>query len=214
MHVYCNQSWVDFNSAHWKYDHIEHSCLWNRNRIYADSNHGDFYRKFHFEKNKALVKTYITCSNNSKIYRMNKRGPIVIIEDDIDDQDILTDIFKELNYNNKLIFFADGEKALEYLTETDIEPFLVLSDLNMPKLNGMELREKIHNNEDLRLKSIPYLFFSTSAEQRHVIDAYSRSIQGFFVKPSNYDKLKKIIVKIVEYWQECESPNYIKNAQQ
>ena len=145
---------------------------------------------------------------------MNKHGPIVIIEDDIDDQEILSDIFKELDYNNKLIFFADSVQALEYLTDTDIEPFLVLSDINMPKLNGMELREKIHNNEDLRLKSIPYLFFSTSAEQKHVIDAYSRSIQGFFVKPNNIDKLKNVIVKIVEYWQECESPKYIKNAQQ
>jgi CheY-like chemotaxis protein len=145
---------------------------------------------------------------------MNKAGPIIIIEDDMDDQDILSDIFKELDYKNKLIFFGDSVKALEYLTDTDIEPFLVLSDINMPKLNGMELREKIHNNEDLRLKSIPYLFFSTNAEQQHVIDAYSRSIQGFFVKPSNYDKLKSVMIKIVEYWQECESPNYIKNAQQ
>jgi CheY-like chemotaxis protein len=145
---------------------------------------------------------------------MNKTGPIVIIEDDVDDQHILTEIFKELNYANKIIFFSDSVLALEYLTDTDIEPFLVLSDINMPKLNGMELRAKIHNNEDLRLKSIPYLFFSTSAEQQHVIDAYSRSIQGFFVKPSNYNKLKVTIVKIVEYWQECESPNYIKNAQQ
>ncbi|MCF2488037.1 response regulator [Dyadobacter sp. CY347] len=144
---------------------------------------------------------------------MNKKGPIVIIEDDMDDQDILSEIFKELNYENELVFFADGVQALEYLTHINIEPFLVLSDINMPKLNGMELYEKIHNNEDLRLKSIPYLFFSTSAEQKHVIEAYSRSIQGFFIKPGNYDRLKKMIVKIVEYWQECESPNYIKNAQ-
>lgn len=144
---------------------------------------------------------------------MNKRGPIIIIEDDMDDQYMLTEIFKELDYENELIFFEDGIQALEYLTDTDVEPFLVLSDINMPKLNGMELREKIHNNEDLRLKSIPYLFFSTSAEQKHVIDAYSRSIQGFFIKPVSYEKLKSIIVKIVEYWQDCESPNYIKNAQ-
>ena len=144
---------------------------------------------------------------------MNKSGPIIIIEDDIDDQDVLKDIFKELQYGNNVIFFGDSIKALEFLTDTEIEPFLVLSDINMPKLNGMELREKVHNNEDLRLKSIPYLFFSTSAEQRHVIDAYSRSIQGFFVKPNNYERLKEVIRKIVEYWQECESPNYIKNAQ-
>jgi len=145
---------------------------------------------------------------------MNKRGPIIIIEDDTDDQDILVEIFTELNYNNKLIFFKDSIQALEFLTNTEVEPFLVLSDINMPKLNGMELRAKVHNNEDLRLKSIPYLFFSTSAEQKHVIEAYSRSIQGFFVKPASYEKLKNTIIKIVEYWQECVSPNYIKNAQQ
>jgi DNA-binding NtrC family response regulator len=145
---------------------------------------------------------------------MNQDGPIIIIEDDLDDQDILTDIFKELDYGNEVIFFGDSLIALDYLTNTETEPFLVLSDINMPKLNGMELREKVHNNEDLRMKSIPYLFFSTSAEQNHVINAYSRSIQGFFIKPSNYDKLKSIITKIVEYWQECESPKYIKTAQQ
>ena len=145
---------------------------------------------------------------------MNKKGPIIIIEDDKDDLAILTDIFKELNYANELIFFEDSVEALEYLTATVVEPFLVISDINMPKLNGLELREKVHNNEDLRMKSIPYLFFTTSAEQSHVIEAYSRSIQGFFVKPNNYEKLKNIVIKIVDYWQECESPKYIRNAQQ
>ena len=80
----------------------------------------------------------------------------------------------------------------------------------MPRLSGMELREKIHENEDLRLKSIPYLFFSTSAEQQHVVDAYSKSIQGFFVKPSNYNEIKQIIKTIVSYWEACVSPNYVK----
>ena len=144
---------------------------------------------------------------------MNKTGPIIIIEDDLDDQDILADIFHDLGYKNEIIFFGDSLKALEFLTDMDVEPFIVLSDINMPKLNGMALREKVHNNEDLRMKSIPYIFFTTSAEQKHVINAYSRSIQGFFIKPDDYNKLKGIIRKIVEYWQECESPNYIKNAQ-
>ena len=144
---------------------------------------------------------------------MNKIEPIVVIEDHSDDQEILIDIFNELPYGNEIVFFGDGEQALEYLTNTMIEPFLILSDINMPKLNGMELREKVHNNEDLRLKSIPYLFFSTSAEQANVIDAYSRSIQGFFIKPPNVQKLKATISKIIDYWQECVSPNYIADAQ-
>lgn len=141
---------------------------------------------------------------------MNKGGPIIIIEDDLDDQEILTDVFKELNYKNEIIFFSEGEKALDYLTSTEVEPFIIFSDINMPKLNGIELREKIHQNEDLRLKSIPYLFFSTSAEQKHVVDAYSKSIQGFFVKPMDYKEIKEMIKIIVSYWETCVSPNYVK----
>jgi len=141
---------------------------------------------------------------------MNKSGPIIIIEDDLDDQEILSEVFHRLSYKNEIIFFGDGEQALEYLVDTDIEPFIIFSDINMPKLNGMELREKVHQNEDLRLKSIPYLFFSTVAEQENVIDAYSKSVQGFFIKPSKFDELMDIIKTIVEYWQKCVSPNYIR----
>ena len=141
---------------------------------------------------------------------MNKSGPIIVIEDDVDDREVLKDVFNDLNYSNDVIFFEDGEKALLYLEKETLEPFLILSDINMPRLNGMELKDKIQNNESLRLKCIPYLFFSTSANQQHVIDAYSKSVQGFFIKPNSMEKLVEIIKKIVGYWQECESPNYIR----
>jgi len=141
---------------------------------------------------------------------MNKSGPIIVIEDDPEDRDFLIEVFAELNFENKIIYFENGEIALAYLMKEPIEPFLILSDINMPKLNGLELKEKIQNNEDLRLKCIPYLFFTTSANQQQVIDAYSKSVQGFFVKPDSLKKLTTIIKKIVEYWQECESPHYIK----
>lgn len=144
---------------------------------------------------------------------MNKNGPIIIIEDDQDDLDVIAEILTELKVRNEFIFFSDGDKALEYLTTSAVEPFIIISDINMPKLNGMELREKVHNNENLRLKCIPYLFVTTVAEQKHVINAYSKSIQGFFIKPPDYDRLKKIINNIIEYWKECESPNYIKYVQ-
>jgi len=141
---------------------------------------------------------------------MNKTGPIIVIEDDLDDQEMLTEVFKELDQKNEIIFFSDGEKALSYLTDSAIEPFIIFSDINMPKLSGMELRHKIHENEDLRLKSIPYLFFSTSAEQAHVVDAYSKSVQGFFIKPTSFVELKATISTIVAYWSKCVSPNYIR----
>jgi CheY-like chemotaxis protein len=141
---------------------------------------------------------------------MNKKGPIVIIEDDEDDQLFLAETFKNLAYVNEIIFFKDGQDALNFLTDSIIEPFIILSDINMPKMNGLELRQMIHDNEDLRLKCIPYLYFTTTADQRHVVDAYSKSIQGFFIKPIGSSQMNQTIKKIVEYWQECISPNYVK----
>ena len=141
---------------------------------------------------------------------MNKNGAIIIVEDDTDDQEMFTEVFRELNYKNEIIFLNDGQEALTFLTKRSTEPFIVFSDINMPKLNGMELRQQIHENEDIRLKTIPYLFFTTSAAQEDVIAAYSKSIQGFFVKPSSFQELKSLVKVIVEYWQHCESPNYVK----
>jgi CheY-like chemotaxis protein len=141
---------------------------------------------------------------------MNKNGPIIIVEDDFDDQEMFSEVFEELGYKNEIVFFNDGQEALVYLTSKNTEPFIVFSDINMPKLNGIELRMQIHENEDIRLKTIPYLFFTTTAEQEAVVDAYSKSIQGFFIKPSNFQDLKSVLKVIIEYWLKCESPNYVK----
>ena len=138
---------------------------------------------------------------------MNKNGPVVVIEDDEDDQFFLEEIFKKLNYPNKVVFFKDGEEALSYLHKTDTIPFLILSDINMPRINGFELRAKIHTNEQLHVKCIPYLFFTTSATKQSVIDAYALSVQGFFVKPDKSADLENTIRKIMEYWKECIAPS-------
>lgn len=141
---------------------------------------------------------------------MNKSGPIIIIEDDQDDQLVLKMVFAELEYANEVVFFNDGETALDYLKDDNIYPFLILSDINMPKLDGFRLRDMVHTNESLSKKCIPYLFFTTTVNQKAVHDAYTMSAQGFFVKPTDYDVLVSTIRKIVEYWQECYAPNNYK----
>ena len=138
---------------------------------------------------------------------MKKDGPIIIVEDDLDDQDLLGEVFKELNYPNQIVFFNNGEDALQYLKSSDEPPFIILSDINMPKLNGFELREMIYNNEKLRLKCIPYLFFTTSARPEQVIDAYYKSVQGFFTKPNTFSEVVRVMRNIVEYWKDCNAPN-------
>jgi len=138
---------------------------------------------------------------------MNRNGPIVIIEDDSDDQEMLVDVFNKLNYSNKLIFFQESEEALDYLNRTDISPFLILSDINMPKLDGFALRNKIYTDAQLKLKCIPYLFFTTASSQKAVINAYSMSVQGFFVKQNSMGELEKTIQVIMDYWKRCVAPN-------
>jgi len=138
---------------------------------------------------------------------MNKNGEIIIIEDDEDDQFLLEEVFKTLNYSNKRIYFLDGISALDYLHETNSAPFLILSDINMPRLNGFELRNKLHTDAQLKLKCIPYLFFSTAVSQNYVIEAYSSSAQGFFVKQTSVDELAETIKVIMEYWKKCAAPN-------
>ena len=138
---------------------------------------------------------------------VNKNGPVIVIEDDADDQDFLTEIFQKLNYQNKVLFFFDGQEALDHISASDELPFLILSDINMPKLNGFALREKLKTDSKLSNKCIPYLFFSTALNQKAVIEAYSQSVQGFFVKPNSMTELEKTISAIMEYWRRCAAPN-------
>jgi|SRR5688572_32062799 len=138
---------------------------------------------------------------------VNKNGPIIIIEDDGDDQVVLTEIFERLNYPNKVLFFFDGQDALDFINTSSSSPFLILSDINMPKLDGFALREKLRTDEKLNIKCIPYLFFTTALNQQSVIDAYSLSVQGFFVKQNSMAELEKTIFAIMEYWRRCAAPN-------
>ena len=144
---------------------------------------------------------------NNQVSFLNQNGPIIIIEDDIDDQEMLTEVFQNLKYPNELIFFSDGEKALEFIYAGNVVPFIILSDINLPKLNGFELRQKLKTDANLALRCIPYLFFSTALNQKAVIDAYSLSVQGFFVKQNSMAELEKTISVIMEYWKRCAAPN-------
>ncbi|MCF2443401.1 response regulator [Dyadobacter sp. CY345] len=138
---------------------------------------------------------------------MDKNGTIIIIEDDEDDQFLLEDVFNQLGYPNQRMYFLDGLSALEYLYNSSDLPFIIISDINLPKLNGLELRRKIQEDAELNLKCIPYVYFTTALNQQAVIDAYSSSAQGFFVKPNGVDEIMETIKAIIEYWKKCASPN-------
>jgi CheY-like chemotaxis protein len=143
---------------------------------------------------------------------MKNMGPIMIIEDDMDDQELLEEIFSILDYPNPVIFFTDGNEALEYLLETNTPPVLIISDINMPKISGIEIREKINSNKKLQKLHIPYVFFTT-AQKATVASVCSLTDNGFFTKPNTMLEIQNTIKTIVEYWLGCYTPSlYIKQA--
>lgn len=138
---------------------------------------------------------------------MSKYGPIVIVEDDPDDQLIYKEIVESLHPKNEVTVFDNGEDVLHYLQSTREQPFIILSDINLPRMNGLELRRQIDANEALRKKSIPFVFLSTTDAGHIVEEAYNLTVQGFFVKAHSYAEIAHQLKCIFEYWKACRHPN-------
>src|SRR5687767_11454502 len=133
-------------------------------------------------------------------------GPILIVDDDDDDKQLLEDAWDELKYPNKLIFFKNGPDVLDYLMASEHQPFLILCDVNIPKMDGFELKEKILNNGETRYKSIPFVFWSSMISNAQIQRAYDLGVNGFFIKDSNFNGLKESLVDIVNYWAKSKVP--------
>ena len=138
---------------------------------------------------------------------MSLKGPIILVEDDEDDQYLITKILEELKISNAIRLYHNGIEALDYLRTTAEKPFLILCDVNMPIMNGLELRREIEEDPYLKHKSIPFIFLSTSGDINVVKEAYKGTIQGFYKKESNYSLYKSNIEVIIRYWQSCLHPN-------
>jgi CheY-like chemotaxis protein len=133
-------------------------------------------------------------------------GHILIVDDDDDDKQLLEDAWKDLKYPNKLIFFKNGFDVLNYLQTNEQVPFLILCDVNIPKMDGFELKEKIWNDGKTRYKSIPFVFWSSMLSNAQIQRAYDLGVNGFFLKDSNFNDLKKSLVDIVNYWAKSKVP--------
>ncbi len=137
-----------------------------------------------------------------------KNGPIILVDDDEDDHHIIQFVLTELQYQNPLLTFTESEKAYEHLTSHMHEqPFIILCDINMPKMNGIELKRKIDATPELRKKSIPFVYLSTAASPTTISEAYELNVQGFFIKPYDVRVIRTTLKLILDYWSECRHPN-------
>lgn len=132
--------------------------------------------------------------------------PIIVIDDDLDDQFLIKKICEDLEIKHPILFFDDGRELLKYLRAASENPFLIICDINMPVMTGLELRREISTDEILKLKSIPFVFLSTAASPAQIKEAYLLTVQGFFIKPTTIDKLKQTFKLIFGYWNECKHP--------
>ncbi len=134
-------------------------------------------------------------------------GPILVLEDDIEETELLSEILRKIGIQNEVKFFDSGDVFLEYLQTTSDQPFIILSDVNLPRINGLEVKKTINDSDFLRKKSIPFIFLSTTAATKAVEQAYDLNTQGYFVKQPKIDAIERHLRIILEYWRECKHIN-------
>jgi CheY-like chemotaxis protein len=140
---------------------------------------------------------------------MFDQNPIVVIDDDEDDLDIFKHALDSLNRSNQVIWLHNAEQVMEFLVEASPKPFIIFCDINMPKINGIELKKKIDDHPTLKKKCIPFVFYTTSSDPQTVDKAYSELfVQGFFRKDFDPQVIKESLRIILEYWRVCKCPSF------
>ena len=137
---------------------------------------------------------------------MNDR-PIILVEDDPDDREVLAIVIKELELRSKILFFQNGKEAFDFIKQALTPPMLIVSDINMPVMDGFELKKQINKDTILDELKIPFVFLSTSSMNPVVKKAYDLNVQGFFQKGNNFEEVKSRLWRIIDYWHDSHLPH-------
>jgi CheY-like chemotaxis protein len=148
-------------------------------------------------------------SKNSEQVNLQAREslPIIVVDDDPDDQYILGIVFERIGITQGVKYFSSGQDVIDYLRATAQCPFLILCDVNMPNMSGFELRKTLVEDEALKKKSIPFVFYSTAATRREVEKAFELTVQGFFEKGLVMEECERKMRIVIDYWKESKRPD-------
>ncbi|MCD4795909.1 MAG: response regulator [Candidatus Cloacimonetes bacterium] len=136
---------------------------------------------------------------------MKSNKPILVIDDDVIDSMTVKRAIKDCNYTNRVDFARNGEEAFAYLNNEENEkPCIILLDLNMPKMNGIEFLEILKKNE--RLKRIPVIILTTSRSDQDRLKAYNLGVAGYMIKSMDYSEFVEVMKTIKSYWSISELP--------
>jgi CheY-like chemotaxis protein len=133
---------------------------------------------------------------------MTKSLNILLIEDDAIEVMKFNRVLSTLGLNHKIIEANNGEEALEILKVKETVPDIIILDLNMPKINGIEFLQILKNDSYLRY--IPAIILTTSNNHKDVLECYKIGIAGYVLKPLKYDDYVDRIKKTLEYWSSNE----------
>lgn len=137
---------------------------------------------------------------------MRSSKPILLVEDDNIDAMTVKRAFKDLKVTNQLVHVVDGEEALQYLrNKNNKKPCVILLDLNMPKMNGIEFLKV--KREDEELKKIPVVALTTSKEAPDINASFTLGVAGYIVKPVDYKNFVEAIRTLDLYWTLSELPD-------
>ena len=137
---------------------------------------------------------------------MRNGKPVLLVEDDTIDAMTVRRAFKDLNLTNPLAHALNGEEALAYLEDQENErPCVILLDLNMPKMNGIEFLKIV--KADPALKRIPVVVLTTSNEERDIVESFRTSVAGYIVKPVDYREFVEAMRTVDLYWTLSELPD-------
>jgi CheY-like chemotaxis protein len=136
---------------------------------------------------------------------MRNAKSVLLVEDDAIDAMTVRRAFRDLKLSNPLAHATNGEEALAYLgNEGNPKPCVILLDLNMPRMNGVEFLKVA--KADPVLRRIPVVVLTTSREDRDIVESYQLSAAGYIVKPVDYKKFVEAIRTIDVYWTLSELP--------
>ena len=142
---------------------------------------------------------------------MNKLGRILLVEDDPKDVELTLTALEEYNLANEVVVARDGEEALEYLysrgkfkTRSSGNPAVMLLDLKLPKVDGLEVLKQVKSEEKLRM--IPIVVLTSSKEEKDMVASYKLGVSAYVVKPVDFHEFVNAIKELGVFWAIINEP--------
>lgn len=137
---------------------------------------------------------------------------ILLVEDNPSDAELCIRALKKHNLANKLVWVKDGAEALDFIfaqgaytgRDTNVSPKVILLDLRLPKVDGLEVLRKVKSDE--RTKIIPVIVLTSSKEDRDITESYKLGVNSYISKPVNFEDFSKTVAELGLYWLLLNKP--------